>query len=82
MGGQPFSEFNKARGPVGGAFPDIIEPKEADVVEDEESEYRERAVDEAANLVSSLLTLVVGLLKSKSNQRPQHLPSFHPFSLH
>lgn len=39
---EPLSEFNKARGPVGGAFPDIIEPKEADVVEDEEREYRER----------------------------------------
>ena len=41
MEGQPFSEFNKARGPVGGAFPDIVEPKEADVVEDEERESKE-----------------------------------------
>jgi len=46
------SEFSRARGPVGGAFPDIAEPKEADVVEEEESEYRGSAVDGAANLVT------------------------------
>ena len=70
MEGQPFSEFNKARGPVGGALPDIVEPKEADVVEDEESE---RVVDRPSQ-PCSLLTLVLGL----SNQRPQHLPLFPP----
>jgi hypothetical protein len=38
--GPPFSELKRARGPVGGALPDIVEPKLADVVE--ESEYRQR----------------------------------------
>jgi hypothetical protein len=67
--GQPFSEFNKARGPVGGAFPDIAKPKEADVVEDEE---RERTVDEAAKLVLFLVDTRCGPGQSvfKSTQNP------------
>jgi hypothetical protein len=74
--GPPLSEFNKARGPVGGALPDIIEPKEADVVEDEESEYRERVVDRASQ-PCSLLTLVLGLFKST----PATSPPLFPLSL-
>ena len=66
---------------MGGAFPDIVEPKEADVVEDEERKCRERVVDEAANLDLSLLTLVVGLVKIKSTAH-NISPSFSLFSLH
>jgi hypothetical protein len=75
LGGQPFIEFNRARGPVGGALPDIVEPKEADVVEDEESECRERVVDRALFLVD---TRFVPL---QINARNISL-SFPPFSLH
>ena len=71
MEGPPFSELSKARGPVGGAFPDIVEPKEADVVEDEEREYRERVIDEAANLVLSLVDTRCGSRQIKS--RPPFL---------
>ncbi len=80
MEGQPFIEFNRARGPVGGTFPDIVEPKEADVVEDEGGNVERRTVDEAAKLSLSryLLTLVLGLVKST----PATCPSFHPLSLH
>jgi hypothetical protein len=71
--GQPFSEFSKARGPVGGAFPDIIEPKRPTLSRTRRGE--EETVDEAAKVVLSLLTLVVHLLKS--NQ--PHFPFLSPF---
>ena len=72
--GPPFSELRRARGPVGGALPDIVEPKLADVVEEKRISTKvrvARAVDRPRpTLFNSTLVVDTRFASSKLISSP------------